>query len=81
MTYYVNDRDDVALKNHRLVVPDDDITGTIAFARAMRDNPVHERPGAGRQYLAQLHRRAHCLWWGGRGMSTEHTAYLHCAPA
>ena len=29
--YYVNDRHDVELKNHRLVVTDDDITGTFIF--------------------------------------------------
>ena len=40
ITYYVNDRHDVALKNHRLVVTDDDITGTLTFARALRDYPV-----------------------------------------
>jgi ADP-ribosylglycohydrolase len=79
VTYYVNDRDDVALKNHRLVVPDDDITGTIAFARAMRDYPVTDLDAVdvGNTWLNYIVPDRTVLWWGGRGMSTEHTAYLH----
>jgi ADP-ribosylglycohydrolase len=37
ITYYVNDRTDVALKHHLLVVTDDDISGTLVFPRALRD--------------------------------------------
>jgi ADP-ribosylglycohydrolase len=78
ITYYVNDRTDVALKNHRLVVPDDDITGTFTFARAMRDYPVSDidpvRVGA--TWLNYIVPDRTVLWWGGRGLSTEHTAYL-----
>lgn len=76
--YYVNDRHDVALKNHRLVVTDDDITGTFAFPRAIRDypgddvDPVH----VGRTWLNYVIEGRTVLWWGGRGNSTEHTAYL-----
>jgi ADP-ribosylglycohydrolase len=78
VTYYVNDRTDVALKNHRLVVPDDDITGTIAFARTMRDYPVDQLDAVhvGRTWLNYIVADRTVLWWGGRGMSTEHTAYL-----
>ena len=78
ITYYVNDRHDVALKNHRLVVPDDDITGTLTFARALRDYPVDKVDAAavGRTWLNYLIEGRTVLWWGGRGMSTEHTAYL-----
>lgn len=77
--YYVNDRTDVPLKNHRLVVPDDDITGTLTFARALQDYPVDEVDAArvGATWLNYIVPGRTVLWWGGRGMSTEHTAYLH----
>ena len=35
--YYVHQREDVPLRNHRLVVTDDDITGTFTFLRALPD--------------------------------------------
>src|ERR1700758_5100107 len=38
INYYVHDRRDVALRNHQLVVTDDDIAGTFAFPRALADN-------------------------------------------
>jgi ADP-ribosylglycohydrolase len=77
--YYVNDRTDVALKNYRLVVPDDDITGTLTFARTLADFPVDEIDAArvGHTWLNYIIENRTVLWWGGRGLSTEHTAYLH----
>ena len=54
--YYVNDRHDLPLRNHQLVVTDDDISGTFTFftcsARLQqlpRSNPRSDRPD-----LAQL---------------------------
>lgn len=75
---YVNDRRGVALKHHRLVVTDDDITGTLTFARALRDHPIAALDAArvGRTWLNYLVPERTVLWWGGRGLSTEHTAYL-----
>ena len=35
--YYVHDRRDVALRNHTLVVTDDDVSGTFTFLRALPD--------------------------------------------
>jgi ADP-ribosylglycohydrolase len=79
--YYVNDRTDVALKNHLLVVTDDDISGTLVFPRALRDLG----PGGwsritsadvGRAWLNYIIENLTVLWWGGLGNSTEHTAYL-----
>jgi ADP-ribosylglycohydrolase len=84
ITYYVNDRRDVALKNHLLVVTDDDITGTLVFPRALRDGG----PGAwarltsadvGRTWMNYIVENLTVLWWGGLGNSTEHTAYLRMA--
>src|SRR2546430_15950754 len=37
INFYVNERRDVALRSHHLVVTDDDISGTFAFPRALAD--------------------------------------------
>ncbi|MEV0800311.1 ADP-ribosylglycohydrolase family protein [Kribbella sp. NPDC050281] len=77
ITYYVNDRTDLPLKNHLLVVTDDDISGTLVFPRALRDHgvePTSEQ--VGQTWLDQIVEEQTVLWWGGLGNSTEHTAYL-----
>jgi len=77
ITYYVNDRGDLPLKNHLLVVTDDDISGTLVFPRALRDHgiePTSEQ--VGQTWLDQIIEEQTVLWWGGLGNSTEHTAYL-----
>lgn len=76
--YYVNDRVDLPLKNHRLVVTDDDITGTFVFPRVLRDYPVasFDAVHVGRTWLNYIIEQRTVLWWGGRGNSTEHTAFL-----
>jgi ADP-ribosylglycohydrolase len=75
--YYVNDRTDVALKHHLLVVTDDDISGTFVFPRALRDQgPEPTSAQVGEQWLNEIVEERSVLWWGGLGNSTEHTAYL-----
>lgn len=77
--YYVNDRRDLDLKNHTLVVTDDDISGTFTFVRALPDygNDLDLRPAQiGQTWLNYIIERRTILWWGGMGNSTEHTAYL-----
>lgn len=77
VTHYVNDRHDVALKHHLLVVPDDDISGTLVFARALSDHGLDPTPAqVGRTWLNYLVEDKAFLFWGGLGNSTEHTAYL-----
>ena len=77
ITYYVNDRTDVALKHHLLVVTDDDISGTFVFPRALRDQgPEPTSAQVGEQWLNEIIEEKTVLWWGGLGNSTEHTAYL-----
>ncbi len=77
--YYVNDRRHIPLKNHALVVSDDDISGTFGFLRALsdrdnrRDITAHE---IGQTWLNYIIKERTILWWGGMGNSTEHTAYL-----
>jgi ADP-ribosylglycohydrolase len=77
ITYYVNDRTDVALKHHLLVVTDDDISGTFVFPRVLRDHGLEPTPAqVGEQWLNEIVEERSVLWWGGLGNSTEHTAYL-----
>ena len=63
-----------------LIVADDDITGTFTFLRALED---HAQAGAaitaeqiGQSWLNYIIENRTILWWGGMGMSTEHTAFL-----
>ncbi len=62
-----------------LVVTDDDITGTFTFIRALEDSGQYaDTPEDffGKTWLNYLIEGKTILWWGGLGMSTEHTAYL-----
>ena len=77
--YYVNDRRDLPLRNHQLVVTDDDISGTFAFLRALPDynNSLELTPAQiGQTWLNTIIENRTILWWGGLGNSTEHTAFL-----
>jgi ADP-ribosylglycohydrolase len=70
-----------------LVVTDDDISGTFTFLRALADNgddPNLTPEQIGGTWLNYIIEDKTILWWGGIGMSTEHTAYLrlkHGIPA
>lgn len=72
---YVHER-----RNVPLVVTDDDISGTCTFIRALEDSgKFAETPDAfyGETWLNYLLECQCILWWGGRGISTEHTAFLN----
>ncbi|MFJ2829412.1 ADP-ribosylglycohydrolase family protein [Streptomyces sp. NPDC087263] len=71
---YVND--DLGVP---LIVADDDISGTLAFARVVLDNPSRtvEAADVGDTWLNYVIEDRTILWWGGMGRSTEHTAYLN----
>ncbi|MFC7591301.1 ADP-ribosylglycohydrolase family protein [Nonomuraea antimicrobica] len=62
-----------------LIVPDDDISGTFVFFRALADHP-DVRPldaaAVGSTWLNYAIEGRTILWWGGLNRSTEHTAYL-----
>lgn len=79
---YVNERLGVPL-----VVTDDDISGTFTFLRALPDygdDPGLTAAQIGQTWLNYIVENRTILWWGGLGMSTEHTAYLrlkHGVPA
>jgi ADP-ribosylglycohydrolase len=72
--YYVHDK-----LGKPLVVTDDDISGTFTFPRAFPDNrnAYDVTPEQiGKTWLNYLIENRTVLWWGGMGVSTEHTAYL-----
>ncbi len=74
VNYYVHER-----LGKPLVVPDDDISGTFTFLRALPDHANSLELSAeqiGWAWLNYLVERRTVLWWGGLGTSTEHTAYL-----
>ena len=74
VTYYVHER-----LAKPLIVTDDDISGTFTFLRALPDygNSRDLTPEQiGRTWLNYIIEGRTILWWGGRGNSTEHTAYL-----
>ncbi|KAI0471037.1 ADP-ribosylation/Crystallin J1 [Xylariaceae sp. FL0804] len=63
-----------------LVVTDDDVSGTFTFVRALEEHGATEDLSAeqiGKTWLNNVIHRRSVFWWGGRGISTEHTAYLN----
>jgi ADP-ribosylglycohydrolase len=71
--YYVH-----AQRRRPLVISDDDLTGTFRFINALRENgckPDITSKQIGRSWLNTIIRNKTILWWGGVGVSTEHTAF------
>lgn len=63
-----------------LVVTDDDVSGTFTFVRALEEHGFSANITSeqiGKTWLNQIIEGQTILWWGGRGVSTEHTAYLN----
>ncbi|MDR1286439.1 MAG: ADP-ribosylglycohydrolase family protein, partial [Treponema sp.] len=61
------------------IVPDDDISGTFVFYRALEDNKYSEditSEQIGEAWLNYIIENTTVLWWGGLARSTEHSAYL-----
>jgi ADP-ribosylglycohydrolase len=74
VNYYVHEKRGVPL-----IVTDDDISGTFTFLRALPDygNSRDITPQQiGQTWLNYIIENRAILWWGGMGMSTEHTAFL-----
>jgi ADP-ribosylglycohydrolase len=64
--------------NCPLIVTDDDLSGTFRFIRALDDVQslgAFTAAHVGHTWLNLLIEGRSVLWWGGMGMSTEHTAY------
>lgn len=66
---------------------DDDVNGPVYFLRSLEDNGVKEPltpQMVGEAWLNYAREGVGMFWWGGYGVSTEHTAYLnllHGVPA
>lgn len=74
VAYYIHEK-----RDRRLIVTDDDISGTFTFLRAVQDfdYPNLVEPWmVGETWMNYLIERKTTLWWGGLGNSTEHTAFL-----
>jgi len=74
INYYVHEK-----RNVPLIVSDDDISGTFTFIRALEDYGFEGNLAAaqiGQTWLNYIIENKTVLWWGGMGMSTEHTAFL-----
>jgi ADP-ribosylglycohydrolase len=66
--------------NMPLVVTDDDISGTFTFVRALEEHGVTSNLSSediGKSWLNNVIESRSVFWWGGRGLSTEHTAFLN----
>ncbi len=62
-----------------LIIPDDDISGTFVFYRALADNgspPDITPEQIGETWLNYIIENKTILWWGGLSRSTEHSAYV-----
>lgn len=72
--YYIHDK--IGLP---LVVTDDDISGTFTFVRAAENrktNYLVSGNDVADAWLNYIIENRTILWWGGKGVSTEHTAFL-----
>ena len=61
-----------------LIVPDDDLSGTFVFFRALEDHgydPCLSARQIGETWLNYIIEDKTILWWGGMSRSTEHTAW------
>ncbi|KAL5456244.1 hypothetical protein PMIN06_004043 [Paraphaeosphaeria minitans] len=74
--HYVHHKFDVPL-----VVIDDDVSGTFAFVRALEEHPCDDVArefsceDVGSTWLNQVIDKRTVFWWGGHGISTEHTVF------
>lgn len=75
INYYVNKKFKVPL-----VVTDDDISGTFTFVRAVEDSIKLKKitsKDIANTWLNYIIENRTIFWWGGNGISTEHTAWLN----
>ncbi|HRL11940.1 MAG TPA: ADP-ribosylglycohydrolase family protein [Aggregatilineales bacterium] len=72
----------VAEDRGKLFKPDDDTAAPMIFIRALQDYGASASLSAaqlGETWLNYMGDQHGTLWWGGYGISTEHTAYLNLA--
>jgi ADP-ribosylglycohydrolase len=75
--YYVHER-----LGKPLLVVDDDISGTFTFVRALEEHQIDPNGQSdeisrqiGQTWLNNVVEKRSVFWWGGYGISTEHTAF------
>ncbi len=67
------------VKEYKNFAADDDVNGPVYFLRALYDSketPITAKD-IGRAWLNYTRENLGMFWWGGYGVSTEHTAYLN----
>ncbi|TKC16805.1 ADP-ribosylglycohydrolase family protein [Robertmurraya kyonggiensis] len=68
------------LKDNKIFSADDDANGPVFFLRALLDDAVNrdlEPQDVAKAWLNYSREGIGMFWWGGDGISTEHTAYLN----
>lgn len=68
------------LKDYQTFSADDDVNGPVFFMRALMDDAVDrelEPQDVAKAWLNYSREGIGMFWWGGDGVSTEHTAYLN----
>ncbi len=66
------------VRDYRDFAADDDVNGPVYFLRGLLDNGIHEEltpQAVGEAWLNYARDGIGLYWWGGEGVSTEHTAY------
>ncbi len=68
------------VKDYKTFGADDDVNGPVHFIRALYDDAVErelEAEDVGKAWMNYTREGIGMFWWGGEGISTEHTAYLN----
>ena len=68
------------VKDYKNFAADDDANGPVFFLRALLDDALDRAPeprDVARAWLNYAREGVGMFWWGGYGISTEHTAYLN----
>ncbi|MDE7021063.1 MAG: ADP-ribosylglycohydrolase family protein, partial [Lachnospiraceae bacterium] len=68
------------VKEYKNFAADDDANGPVYFLRALRDDAIDRElvpQDVANAWLNYTREGVGMFWWGGYGISTEHTAYLN----
>ena len=68
-------REEGYLVDYDIYAADDDTNGPLFFVRALEDHQEISAEAIGQTFLNYLQEYKGFFWWGGVGVSTEHTAY------
>lgn len=66
------------VRDYKNFAADDDVNGPVYFLRGLLDNGIHNTltpQAVGEAWLNYARDGIGLYWWGGEGVSTEHTAY------